>query len=118
MTWVSFEIAKAIKEAGYPQWNVDGAADNFKLAYDCEGVLWEIKYFDQNPQDYYTAPAYLDVWLWLWREKDIHIDVDNDCFGDGCTSFNDKTFEEHNANDPEEAVITAIEYLVKHNLIK
>ena len=111
---VSFKVAKAIKEAGYPQWSVEGA-DNTKLAYDCVGEMWEIRYFDQNPQDYYTAPTYLDVWLWLWREKKITIDIVGgiefrihitDNFIGGC------------GDNPEEAIIKAIEYLVDNNLIK
>lgn len=69
MEIVSYEVAKAIKEAGYPQWSVE-EADNSKLAYDCEGELWEIRYFDQNPQDYYTAPTCIEVLLWLLEREE------------------------------------------------
>lgn len=118
MKRVSFEVAKALKEAGYPQWSVE-EADNSKLAYDCEGELWEIRYFDQNPQDYYTAPTYLDVWLWLWREKDMKLlfypTYKEDSYGIQGLSI---PFNKEEYNDPEEAIIAAIEYFVNKDLIK
>lgn len=107
---VSFEVAKAIKDCGYPQY---GRCNEY---YNQEGRI--VDKFCNLDKLIYPAPTYLEVWLWLWREKKIHIDVDNECCGDGCTSFDDTSFEEHNANDPEEAIIKTIKYLVKHKLIK
>ncbi len=46
---VSYTVAKAIKEAGYPQYE-----------NELEGV----------PKVLYV-PTYFDVWLWLWREKEL-----------------------------------------------
>lgn len=46
---------------------------------------------------------YLEVWLWLWREKKVD---------------KQHLFILDPNEDPEEAIITAIEYLVTNNLIK
>lgn len=68
---------------------------------------------------------YLDVWLWLWREKKIHIENDDnqykiydateweDSFGYHLIELSDNLFK-----DTEEAIISAIEYLVENDLIK
>lgn len=114
MKRVSFEVAKALKEAGCPQWSTEEANDA-KLAYDCDGELWEIRYFDQNPQDYYTAPTYLDVWLWLWREKGIKYEIVKSGTHVLCK---EEPYKFHYEKDPEEAIIAAVNYLVENNLIK
>lgn len=119
---VSFKVAQAIEEAGYPQWDTE-SADNSQLAYDCVGELWEIRYFDQNPQDYYSAPTYLDVWLWLCRENSAKITLEVwrgiTISGWGSSIEGESFYKEfHGFADPEEAIIAAIEYLVDNGLIK
>lgn len=80
MKRVSFKVAKAIKEAGYPQgdknsglidvYALEDHNDNFvpytrigKLTtnYHCQtfSMLRDIPFV--------VAPTYLEVWLWLWR---------------------------------------------------
>ena len=74
-------------------------------------------YIEQDPFKSYIAPTYLEVWLWLWQEKGIQIDIDYTTRT--CSIFRYalccKSFE---LSNPEEAIITAIEYLVDNDLIK
>ena len=141
MERVSFKVAKAIKEVGYPQ---DPNCDKY-VTEPCKGrYIW----YTPNPDytskgdddDLYdfevgeyvdhemynvsvahsvVAPTYLEVWLWLWREKKKCIEV---CFSldEGNWTFmqNPSPCDCGLYNDPEEAVIAAIEYLVDANLIK
>lgn len=112
---VSFKVAKVIKEAGYPQ--------NTRKVYALQsrGSIKEGEIIDCSWTTINTAsiPTYLDVWLWLWREKNIRIReyitkiviYNNDEIG-----YITQLLNTH--NDPEEAIITAIEYLVDNNLIK
>lgn len=106
MKRVSFKVAKALKEAGYPQgsycpqYKENGEPENGFTDLG-EGCIY--------------APYYLDVWLWLWREKGIALDPDevgNDWYIDSAI-LPMETYP-----DPEEAIIAAIEYLVNSNLIK
>lgn len=113
MKIVSFKVAKAIKEAGYSQEELTDEV--YLVNCDKEGKL--AHYRSALFYDCVIAPTYLEAWLWLWREKKIHIDVDND-LSDRCTSFDDNTFEEYIADDPEEAIIAAIEDLANNDLIK
>lgn len=123
MKIVSYKVAQAIKKAGYPQ--------------ECNV---HISYYDKDGQYHYGsqigapkssfhgtvyAPTYLDVWLWLWREKKTHIE-----FGDMVYKIYDATewvdgygyhlidLSNKVVNDPEEAIISAIRYLVDNDLIK
>ena len=119
MKTVSFEVAKAIKNAGYPQ-TINSISSECYLP---NGQLYT-SYIDATVplQEFHEmkavsiAPTYLDVWLWLWKEKKIYIQVGIDCctlsytWGDSCTFKNN--------SDPEEAIKAAIEYLVRNNLIK
>lgn len=121
---VSFKVAKVLKDAGYPQ-ELNDKNEYYSTNIDKDNPDYEITdepftpySFETSVYEYYVAPTYLDVWLWLWREKKIHIDIDNDCYGVGCTSFDDTSFEEHNTSDPEESIIAAIEHLCENNLIK
>lgn len=59
-------------------------------------------------------PTYLELWLWLWREKDIKI------LNDDIGSANILPFciEISEYEDPEKAIIAAIECLVDNKLLK
>ena len=112
MRRVSFEVAKAIKDAGYPQ---EGG-----MYYNEDGDLILPWYFN-NEDVFVVAPYYLEVWLWFWREKKmflspwympigrVHIDI-----------IDDIMYLEtlYTRADPEEAIEAAIEYLVTNKLIK
>lgn len=129
MKRVSFDVAKAIKEAGYPQeW------------YDCE------YYYTQNGDvkrcdDYLgntvedisyhqryciPAPTYIEVWLWLWREKNIRFDIEDLWDAElsyperGCASNTNQLggICTPEVSDPEEAIEKAIAYLCENGLIK
>lgn len=104
----SFKVAKAIKEAGYPQeycgeyFNKYGAIDSY-LGYNI------------------ARPYAMEVWLWLWREKCIHLNTDTSRKGIVCIYIDETIIHEvkdMKIADPEEAIIAAIEYLVTNNLIK
>lgn len=140
MKRVSFEVAKAIKEAGYLQdkseYNEGYAISevHYKV-YSSRDARWypssadtgrmlsfdDDYYYPEDCGEYCVAPYYMEVWLWLWREKGLYIDID-------CTDSNTseaamllkgrKFFDFFENTDPEEAIIAAIEYLVIHKLIK
>lgn len=122
---VSFNIAKMLKEIGYPQkqgenyWYKEGS-------YLCKHseptieIYYKDDYFEYSNNLYY-APTYLEAWLWLWREKGIYIDiayygnnVEVSIWGKGCNRI--KYIVMQNA-DPEECIIASLEYLVDNNLI-
>lgn len=105
---VTFEIAKALKEAGYPQGKENTAY------YNEEGMLVKPCVFCGG-KEIADAPTYIKVWLWLWREKGIYIHVGFDC----CISFNKEDYIPIilMVDDPEEAISKAIEYLVNNNLL-
>ena len=109
---VSFEVARAIKEKGYPQGHT-------ARCYDKNGVLCDWYKADAL----FDAPIITDVWLWLWREKKLYIQTDL-CFWQDETSFisidriNNIALVHSASNDPEEAIASAIEYLVEYHLIK
>lgn len=111
---VSFRVAKAIKEAGYPQYNQPITEIGW---YNKAGV-----YTNQLPtfwkgDDMFVAvaPTYLDVWLWLWREKGVIIKITQyTCY----VSIGNKFFSGVPKKDPEEAIIAAIDDLVDNDLIK
>lgn len=106
MKIVSFKVAKAIKEAGYPQ-----GAENTAY-YNENGVL--IKPFVYNGGDEIAdAPTYLDAWLWLWREKNIQIQNEFDSANIWPIGVSISYYA-----DPEEAIEAAIEYLADNDLIK
>lgn len=135
MKRVSFEVAKAIKEAGYPQdkseynngyaiskvtykvyssrddtWYSNSADTGRMLTFDDD------YYYPEDCGEYCVAPYYMDVWLWLWREKRIEIEILND--GVGLTSqIRIQGRPQFFNNDPEEVIIAAIDYLVNNDLI-
>lgn len=141
MKKVSYKIAKAIKDAGYPQpdknsgltevYALEDHDDNF-VPYTRIGKL-TTNYHCQTFRmlrdiPFVVAPTYLDVWLWLWQEKKIKICVEHKVSVDG----NDRNTDvyilapfyalPHSMiklyNNPEDALIDAIEYLVENGLIK
>ena len=118
---VSFKVAKAIKEAGYNE-----PCDMYYHIYDDEyesemslEATGDGSHSFLNSLNHYrcAAPSALDVWLWLWREKDIKIVVSPNCL---CIWIGLKyvNLDSKLTNDPKEAIITAIEYIVDNNLIK
>lgn len=65
---------------------------------------------------------YLEVWLWLWREKKIAITSElwYDFNGNwGSIAESPEIYNELSGfDDPEEAIITAIEHLVDNKLLE
>lgn len=113
---VSFKVAKAIKEAGYPQKCDKFYAGTERYCVISERTLFEGYLVDRYEDRYLSdcaAPYAFDVWLWLWREKKFPIDVDCYNCDKWATDVNSVEF-----NDPEEAIIAAIEYVVDNNLLK
>lgn len=114
---VSFKVAKALKEAGYPQY-FEGWED---YGYFMNGNNPQIYNHDENdcPMYYHllcVAPTYLDVWLWLWREKEIKVSIDIAC--NTITKVKDDYWLADGNAGPEEAIEKAIEYLVDNKLLK
>lgn len=117
---VSLEVAKAIKEAGYPQEQI----------YDYEAIVitdfdYVGKYLGLMEEVCYLCPTYLEVWLWLWREKKICLEIEKlyaheSYIQRGCVCGTEQCGEFYTPEvaDPEEAIINAIKYLVDNNLIK
>lgn len=102
-------------------------------------------YFEQS--HCIAAPSYIEVWLWLWREKIVELapeyssrinDIEETLYFLPLTyhSKQHPTMKYlihemynnqiecsshghlHQHADPEEAIIAAIDYIVKNNLIK
>lgn len=123
MKEVSFKIAKAIKKAGYPQ----DRSSNCYNAYTGEFHYTSCSDSWLKDGDYIDAPTYLDAWLWLWREKKIAIGCPHEntynYWFTNINAENDKSlilwkYSSGECNDPEEAIISAIDYLVDNDLIK
>lgn len=109
MKRVSFKIAKAIKAAGYPQYPLIPAYQDDVIK---EFIEKREDICDDVPT--YACPTYLEVWLWLWRKKKIAVEADYSLqhgywINGGICG---ESFE-----DPEDAIIEAIEYLVDNDLI-
>lgn len=121
MKRVSFEVAKYLKKVGYPQDKNDKTIV-YPTKGEFKGTLCGFNSCAPERDKFsINAPTYIDVWLWLWRDKKISIDVEHlygvfwSVFTFGQYVFTDEG--DHKYSDPEEAIIAAIEYLVKHNLI-
>ena len=124
MKRVSFNVAKAIKKAGYPQEKKDGTA-LYPVNGEFKGKLCGYN-SDAPERDKLSivAPTYFEVWLWLWREKKCYIQHEL-CFrSDNESSFvcidkiNNIAWVKSLSEDPEEAIIAAIERLVEKDLLK
>lgn len=98
MKRVSFKVAQAIKDAGFPQ-DYKNAEDVYT---NLNGGMW-------------VKPTYIEAWLWLWREKDIKYEIVKS--GDKVLC-KEEPYKFFYMKDPEEAIEKAIEYLVTNNLIK
>lgn len=116
MKKVSFAVAKAIKEAGYPQDLYDGI-----YYYTEQNRIFQYeRSFAYYPKIFCVAPTYFEVWLWLWRKKKSCIGI---LFDDGNCAveiWQNKSFmrDFESKFDPEESIIAAIEYLCENDLIK
>lgn len=108
MKRVSLKVAKYIKEKGYPQRIECGwfYKDGKLICVQTADVLITVDCI---------APTSLEVWLWLWREKGIKLMP--------TPTFDEMGNETQNvavvmpshyleAQDPEEAIVAAIEYMV------
>lgn len=120
---VSFKVATALKDAGYPQ-ELNDKNEYYSTNIDKENPDCEITdepftpySFETSVYEYYVAPTYLDVWLWLWREKGIRLPI----------GYHKETFvvvdetnmiEFYSKNDPEESIEKAIDYLIDNKLLK
>lgn len=127
MKKVSFKVAKAIKEAGYPDTFITDENENqiyvlFSdepynyLTYQSASIQGYLNewYLTRLNIEWYFAPTYLEVWLWLWREKKINVTPEYDQISG---LFSSCGFSER--EDPEEAIEAAIEFLVNNsNLIR
>lgn len=111
MKRVSFKAAQALKDAGYPQDQTDSHYTN----------CGELIYYGIAGETGFDAPTYLDVWLWLWREKMIKLML-TPIFDEMCNDTDKVGIVVPScyieADDPEEVIINAIEFLVENNLIK
>lgn len=123
---VSFEVAKALKEAGY--WD---PGTIIKCSYNNGCYIDDGRFYEHGcvcPWDrLYPAPTYIDAWLWLWREKEIRIcledawDLQEPEIERGCYVFTNQLggiCSSKEFADPEDAIVDIIEYLVRNDLIK
>lgn len=115
MKRVSFEVAKALKEAGYPQ-------DYIETWYYGDKKIHHIDDpYVESITRLFRAPTYIEVWLWLWREKKIYLNTDTTKKDIVCIYWDSTIIHEikdMKIADPEEAIVIAIEYLVTNNLIE
>lgn len=129
MKIVTFEVAKALKEAGYPQeWNDTEfyytESGELKRGDDYEGnSIEDIMYYQRYAV---TAPYCVEVWLWLWREKKIAIGCPYEntynywfanMYAENDESLKFWKYSSEECNDPEEAIIAAIQYIVEQQLL-
>lgn len=107
MKKVSIEIAKILKDAGYPL-----TYNEIEYEEPWGGINSYIDYNNPN------LPAYMDVWIWLWSDKKIHIEIFDSKITTQCYATINGQTDTVLFNSPEEAIEQAIEYLVNNNLIK
>lgn len=135
MKRVTFKVAKALKEAGYPQPQTD-ALGYVNRPNNCyfTGIH---SYYDENRErrlewketdEFHTtddwvdeiepifygsaiaAPVYLEAWLWMWREKHIPIEAD---YSFAKENWINGGICGEGYDDPEESIIAAINYLIE-----
>lgn len=127
MKRVSFKVSTALKEAGYPQ--IESKTQTYyckQYNFVKKEYFWELRDGDEidfecnreyNSTSLILAPTYLEVWLWLWREKMECINIMTVIDGE-CRAICNNGDIMPKCEDPEEAIITAIEYLVTNRLIR
>lgn len=124
MKRVTFEIAKTIKDAGYPQ---DSQPITEIGWYNrARTYTKELPQFWEGDDTFVAvAPTYLEVWLWLWREGRICLEIEKlyapeSYIQRGCVCGTEQCegFYTPEVADPEEAIIAAITYLVDNDKIK
>ena len=84
MEFVNFEIAKKLKEKGYPQvkkntiamYNEDG--DWYSLSTTLDDFYYVFEDFDEHD---YVCPTIPQALKWLREEKKYHIKFDGNAFG-------------------------------------
>ena len=103
MKRVTYKVAQALKKRGY---KFTPAPCSF---FTNETNSW----WDENDEELYSFPTYLEVWLWLWREKKINV---TPIVTTGIIEFWSRDGKIH--FDPEEAIIVSIKHLVDNDLIK
>ena len=116
MKRISFKVAKAIKEAGYPQEKKDGTAV-YPVKGEFKGKLCAYN-SDAPERDKLSivAPSYFEVWAWLWQ-KQIYLIMEKSYCVVWLDSKEELKFFSVKKS-PEKAIIEAIEYLVENKLIK
>lgn len=116
MKRVSHEVIRALKKAGYKFTPIQSSF------FVDDTNAW----YSEEDAELYSLPYAMEVWLWLWREKKIYINtgitngytfavVSSSTSETGRIVKIDKDFY---AQDPEDAIIAAIEFLVEHKLLK
>jgi len=114
MKYVTFEIAKLLKEKGFN----DGA----DYWYSVEGSLYHVNEFNNCsgyiPDHSCDAPTRSDVVDWIYEKHGIWIEVSRD-YANGkyiYQYFIDTHNQEFGFNTPQEAYLTGIKYTL-NNLI-
>lgn len=77
--YVPFELAKKLKEKGYPQ-STSGRFSMVGACYFNNGRLYEDGCI-ANIEDCFTAPTIFDALMWLLEKHDYYIAVNVDDYG-------------------------------------
>lgn len=117
MKRVSFDVAKWLKDIGYPQSTGEG-----DVYFDKEGEIWfynsELHDTIQEPV-FCSCPYYLEAWRWLWTEKRIFIEPWSSCGLCYVDFLGDHGVElVYSGTDPEEAIVAAIDVIARMNNIE
>lgn len=106
---VSLKVARALKEAGYPQPPL-----TLNNCYGVNGNNHTMADLMYHHGFCYYKPTYLEAWDWLWREKGICIEIKDNHYYTLAKVMNQR----FHGDNPEEAIINAIDYLADNNLIR
>lgn len=115
MKRVSFEVAKALKEAGYPQ-----NPYNTTLWFNLNGEQISDDAVIDDDVDINTvcaAPTYFEAWVWLFNKKDIVIEPKCQ-INDNGKCYWENGYIDCTYYDQEEALEAAIEYIVASKRLK
>lgn len=114
MKKVSYKVAVAIREAGYPQY--EGPISEVGWYNRAGNYTKEFPWIWKGDDEFIAiAPNYFEVWGWLWREKNIKIILQESWTGYAVASIKTESFR---GATPEDVIEEAIEYLVDNDLIK